>query len=1769
MKEFEIENYYGKGADKQIGKQDYDREMDRLKAEKAARKKYVDDETVKADIAERERLNKEREKAAREKQLEERKARVEAEKQEKKNEEKERARVKQQRQKAIDNFDTLGTEEMVLLLNDEEDVQIFFEKMFTDCYEKFKVKDSVIRDTFDKLPKYNINNIKEEDLKKADHLFRILYGDLAEIELPYLHALTEGNVPADNELKDNLIVSNFTHGVRSIEDTIGERLAEKGLDETTIARVQKLFILNQIKNAYESIETRTEIDLDEAKENDPEKYKQDKDKIFKEAEEKNIKHFVGRIQYKCFVAEKDRDGKLEVIRPAKDFDKFSLKRKFWLKDHPETEGKQYTQEDLGFQLELAKGCCTLVAQDQKLSDAVVFKYTKEQRVPSSLNRKKYELRELQSAYIRQADSCDLDHSELKEFNLDMAFLCDYEQGDLRKLMTEKPHIGELIRFVQNGPLLHTSFHTTQIEMYDELNKHEHDNLIQYMYLTHSIVDLVRAEYKRQEYERTGWDKDKEKEFKADYEKAIDNMSYRVEKLSKIDLNRFNNYSAKDMRRFIKPVNGVALIDNVRIATYEVGAMARGWSPSDTFMFAMIGAISYKARSLRKEADDYDERKNYDQISEDLYKLNNDLDKADTAIKKRDVLERFDAFVRKNVKNTALLAPLNTQQLEYDRVRTKFDEEYKQTVINELKALENNTTKLATEMIKMQKLALEREEDFHDQIFKEYITSLDQNKQIDLQKALYRERLNQMVNRGRKASDERDAIFDKKELANLRYNKVIFDDMYSQIGAILSKSDEVEAADRLMSSFTKPIDKKDKDAIYNAKIEEMDKKATRTYNGDLTHDTDYYNFLAAEKMEKPRTDLGINLVTAPGGGYNIKYDKEVSEIRKEVFQRGEAQVEDLAIELGRLRTNANQFLFEISDRKAAGLDDFRHVSDDFKYHLRELAHAEKWSIVSYAANLSSIRDNAKEALEKVENDKNPVKGEENFYKKILSFAEKGLETISPKNYPDLNAATEIGVYKKEIEVARKLLENKDPNFKWEVKPTERIKQKQENANAAEKQLNEYYSALSSVVGSKDADLDKAYLDGFFFKPTKILEMVGKCYNALRAIDGDNVSKESEEYQDFYYALMDMKDAYDPRKLDPNDGSHIALERLTELNRATEAYLNSVDKSKNASLRKNVADIVRNLYLTKQNGFETKFNFNDFENWAKNDNGIRRNAEDLSLEAKKLRQARIDADKKAADEKKKLEDEKDQKRRDKEAADKRINTAESKAKSDLSLIEKRINDEKYQINSTQRNIDWANQNIKNGIDVGSMKVKISGYKETIKACQDKIKAYEAQVKPLNKKLDDLAKERATVKKDYEDYLKAVSKAEEKKLADEKAERAKRREERLDPALAAKRKAEREAALLKGGKKVGKRDDPLQEAPKKEEKKVEQKKAEPKKEEKKAEPKKEEKKPESKKEEKKAEPKKEEKKPEPKKEVPKKEEIKKDNDIIRINDNKNENIININEPVGKRADKNVDIEADKKADAVIVPNAKKAKPPVGYEGYYILHSADKKGRNHKEKVENLAKVMAAAALEGNGKKFSVSKIHDYKDVMMENFNLTDMTEDKLNEYLESPKNAKKALHKLTNEMYKVTDINAYFDDLKTLLDNMKSSKGRSDEYKDMVSRIEKTVALKDKIFENDEARQRQVNYSAFLVSFTVDKYMKGKKSVRTFEGGRDRFDNSLDALAIVSKYAPNAAPRIKKLTDRINEVRNDKNHKINLNEYGAERAKDAKRVRDERKAPKAKNK
>ena len=74
-------------------------------------------------------------------------------------------------------------------------------------------------------------------------------------------------------------------------------------------------------------------------------------------------------------------------------------------------------------------------------------------------------------------------------------------------------------------------------------------------------------------------------------------------------------------------------------------------------------------------------------------------------------------------------------------------------------------------------------------------------------------------------------------------------------------------------------------------------------------------------------------------------------------------------------------------------------------------------------------------------------------------------------------------------------------------------------------------------------------------------------------------------------------------------------------------------------------------------------------------------------------------------------------------------------------------------------------------------------------------------------------------------------------------------------------------------------------------------------------------------------------------------------------------------------------------------------------------------------------------------------------------------------------------------------------------------------------------------------------------VKKYSKGKKSVRTITSRRDRFDNGLDALAIVEKTTPNAAVRINKMIADINTHRNAAN-KIDINTftttYGADRAK-----------------
>ena len=70
----------------------------------------------------------------------------------------------------------------------------------------------------------------------------------------------------------------------------------------------------------------------------------------------------------------------------------------------------------------------------------------------------------------------------------------------------------------------------------------------------------------------------------------------------------------------------------------------------------------------------------------------------------------------------------------------------------------------------------------------------------------------------------------------------------------------------------------------------------------------------------------------------------------------------------------------------------------------------------------------------------------------------------------------------------------------------------------------------------------------------------------------------------------------------------------------------------------------------------------------------------------------------------------------------------------------------------------------------------------------------------------------------------------------------------------------------------------------------------------------------------------------------------------------------------------------------------------------------------------------------------------------------------------------------------------------------------------------------------------------------YQKGKKSMRTFTDSQNRFDNSMDALSVMSDHVPGFKPYARELVRRTNHVRKvqpgDENY-VDLSHFGVERA------------------
>lgn len=260
--------------------------------------------------------------------------------------------------------------------------------------------------------------------------------------------------------------------------------------------------------------------------------------------------------------------------------------------------------------------------------------------------------------------------------------------------------------------------------------------------------------------------------------------------------------------------------------------------------------------------------------------------------------------------------------------------------------------------------------------------------------------------------------------------------------------------------------------------------------------------------------------------------------------------------------------------------------------------------------------------------------------------------------------------------------------------------------------------------------------------------------------------------------------------------------------------------------------------------------------------------------------------------------------------------------------------------------------------------------------------------------------------------------------------------------------------------------------------------------------------------------------------------------------------------------------------------------YDKYIRLHTGKNAGKTVKERKQNLLKSIAASYLKKNGKEFSLKEIHkfakSYDDKYCVLENSVYMRERGGNERLynatQDATSVIRESNRLREDMYGIKNdqYNNYIKDMKTLANSMRSDKGRSTEYQNLVKAIKAASTLGEETA-NMSAKDKQEAFinANFNVIRAVKTYVKGKEKIRVQDKGNDAFNNSMDALAIISKYTKQqglvANQAVAKLygdiLDRSNrtylDVRNlEKN-------FGAKRAADAFKIRQEKENKKNKNK
>ena len=215
------------------------------------------------------------------------------------------------------------------------------------------------------------------------------------------------------------------------------------------------------------------------------------------------------------------------------------------------------------------------------------------------------------------------------------------------------------------------------------------------------------------------------------------------------------------------------------------------------------------------------------------------------------------------------------------------------------------------------------------------------------------------------------------------------------------------------------------------------------------------------------------------------------------------------------------------------------------------------------------------------------------------------------------------------------------------------------------------------------------------------------------------------------------------------------------------------------------------------------------------------------------------------------------------------------------------------------------------------------------------------------------------------------------------------------------------------------------------------------------------------------------------------------------------------------------------------------------YNLYTQNRCGANFMndpdKMVENLSNVLSAYTLENVKVPFNEKRIKANGDYIRDLYALDELKRrpEYLQQITQNPDNCIKAGHMLRNEIYGIPENNrdSYISDMKKLLENMMDPEGRSKKYNKLYEAVKNAAELNLESMTPTE-QSNAIRLANIEIYDSARIYTDGKESTRIHKDGQARFENSLDALAVVAKYNKGFKVQTNKILKKINDVRVGKN-------------------------------